>query len=288
MSKEKKHAVATNNNVLTGEIHFEDTDFPYKERLKRKIYEKELRLLQIEMLKLQRWVKEVGQRIVILFEGRDAAGKGGTIKRFTEFLNPRGARIVALTKPTEAECGQWYFQRYVAHLPTAGEIVFFDRSWYNRAGVEPVMGFCKPHEYLEFMRQVPELERGLVHCGIRLFKLWFAVGHEEQRRRMKARKTDPLKHWKLSPVDEASANKWDAYTHARDRMFYFSHTPDAPWTVVRSDDKRRARLNAIRYVLSKIDYGEKSEKALGQLDPQIIAPATALLPNEDDWSSVVG
>ena len=201
--------------------------------------------LQAELLKAQNWVKESGEKVVVLFEGRDAAGKGGTIKRFMEHLNPRGARIVALEKPNERERTQWYFQRYIQHLPAAGEMVFFDRSWYNRAGVERVMGFCKPNEYLEFMRQCPELERMLVRSGIRLFKYWFSVTREEQRRRFGARETDPLKQWKLSPIDKASLDKWDEYTEAKEAMFFNTDTADAPWTIVKSDDKKRARINAM-------------------------------------------
>jgi polyphosphate kinase 2 len=262
--------------------HFEDLPFPYAERVKTREYEKSLRLLQIELLKLQRWVNREGVRIVIFFEGRDAAGKGGTIKRFTEHLNPRSARVVALQKPSEAEVGQWYFQRYLTHFPTAGEIVFFDRSWYNRAGVEPVMGFCTPSQYLEFMHQAPPLERGLVESGIHLFKLWFAVGRKEQARRFESRRTDPLKQWKLSPIDEASRNKWDEYTRARDRMFFLTHTRDAPWTVVRSDDKKLARLNAIRFILNGLPYDEKDSEIARPPDEKIVYSASASLPPDDE------
>src|SRR4051794_4118101 len=211
----------------------------------RDAYEEQKRLLQIELLKLQKWSQANGHRHVIVFEGRDAAGKGGTIKRFMEHLNPRSARVVALEKPTERERTQWYFQRYIQHLPAAGEIVFFDRSWYNRAGVERVMGFCSALEYLEFMRECPELERMITRSGIRLFKYWFSVTQEEQVRRFLARETDPLKKWKLSPVDQASISKWDAYTEAKEAMFFHSDLPDAPWTVVKSDDKKRARLECM-------------------------------------------
>ena len=245
-------------------------DYPYKERMSRRTYEKEKKKLQIELLKVQSWVKESGQRIVGLFEGRDAAGKGGTIKRYMEHLNPRGARVVALEKPTETERGQWYFQRYIQNLPTAGEIVFFDRSWYNRAGVERVMGFCEPHEYLLFMRQAPELERMLVASGIHLFKFWFSVSREEQLRRFISRYSDPLKHWKLSPVDVQSLDRWDAYTEAKNAMFFHTHTKDAPWIIIKSDDKKRARLNCIRYFLHQLDYPNKDVKAIGKVDPLIV------------------
>lgn len=222
---------------------------------------------------MQNWVRETGQRIVILFEGRDAAGKGGTIKRMMEHLNPRGARVVALEKPTEQEKGQWYFQRYINHLPTAGEIVLFDRSWYNRAGVEKVMNFCSPAEYLEFMRQTPDLERMLARSGIRLFKFWFSVSRDEQFRRFQARRVDPLKQWKLSPIDLASLDKWDDYTEAKESMFFYTDTADAPWTVIKSDDKKRARLNAMRHLLSRMPYPNKSEEIEVQPDPLIVSTA---------------
>jgi polyphosphate kinase 2 len=226
--------------------------YPYKNLLSRKSYEQQKYHLQVELLKLQAWVKETGQRVVILFEGRDAAGKGGTIKRFMEHLNPRGARVVALEKPSEVERGQWYFQRYVSELPTAGEIVMFDRSWYNRAGVERVMGFCNNEEYIEFMRQAPEFERNLSRSGIHLIKFWFSVSKKEQRRRFKERELHPLKQWKLSPIDLASLDKWDDYTKAKEAMFFHTDTADSPWTVIKSDCKKRARLNAMRYVLHKL------------------------------------
>ncbi|MDO5687022.1 MAG: polyphosphate kinase 2 [Neisseria sp.] len=244
--------------------------YPYRTRMQRKQYEAEKKNLQIELLKVQSWVKESGQRIVCLFEGRDAAGKGGTIKRFMEHLNPRGARVVALEKPSEAEKGQWYFQRYIQNLPTAGEMTFFDRSWYNRAGVERVMGFCEPHEYLQFMRQAPELERMLVNAGIHLFKFWFSVSREEQLRRFISRRNDPLKHWKLSPIDIQSLDRWDDYTAAKNSMFFHTHTGDAPWTVIKSDDKKRARLNCIRYFLSNLDYPNKDLKLIKEVDPKIV------------------
>ena len=243
--------------------------YPYRTRMSRRVYERKKKKLQIELLKVQSWVKESGQRIKCIFEGRDAAGKGGTIKRFMEHLNPRGARVVALEKPTETERGQWYFQRYIQNLPTSGEMVFFDRSWYNRAGVERVMGFCEPHEYLLFMRQTPEFERMLVSSGIHLFKFWFSVSREEQLRRFISRRDDPLKHWKLSPVDIQSLDRWDEYTDAKNAMFFHTHTGDAPWTVVKSDDKKRARLNCIRAFLHHRDYPGKDVKAIGALDPLI-------------------
>jgi polyphosphate kinase 2 len=247
--------------------------YPYKNLLSRKNYEKQKYRLQVELLKLQAWVKDTGQRVVILFEGRDAAGKGGTIRRFMEHLNPRGARVVALEKPTESERGQWYFQRYVQHLPTAGEIVLFDRSWYNRAGVERVMDFCSAHEYDEFMRQAPVFERNLVASGIHLIKFWFSVSRAEQRRRFKERETHPLKQWKLSPVDMASLHKWEDYTKAKEAMFFHTDTAEAPWTVIKSDCKKRARLNAMRYVLYKLPYKNKDTSHIGALDPLLVGRA---------------
>ena len=217
-----------------------------------------------------RWVKENNERVVILFEGRDAAGKGGTIKRMMEHLNPRGARVVALEKPSESERGQWYFQRYIQHLPTAGEIVLFDRSWYNRAGVERVMGFCTDAEYEEFLIQAPEFESQLVRSGVRLIKFWFSVSQAEQQRRFKQRETDPLKQWKLSPVDVASFDKWDQYTRAKEAMFMATDRPEAPWTVINSDCKKRARLNAMRYVLESIPYSSKDPANIGGLDDRLV------------------
>jgi polyphosphate kinase 2 len=247
--------------------------YPYKNLLSRKRYEKEKFQLQVELLKLQNWVKATGQKVVILFEGRDAAGKGGTIKRFMEHLNPRGARVVALEKPSEVERGQWYFQRYVQHLPTAGEIVLFDRSWYNRAGVERVMGFCNDKEYDEFMRQAPEFERNLVRSGVYVIKFWFSVGRKEQRRRFKEREVHPLKHWKLSPIDLASLEKWNDYTKAKEAMFFYTDTADSPWTVIKSDCKKRARLNAMRYILHKLPYSNKELERVGQVDPLLVGRA---------------
>lgn len=251
-------------------------NYPYLNRIKRRDYERTKKQLQIELLKVQRWVKETGQRIVILFEGRDAAGKGGTIKRFNEHLNPRGARVVALEKPTDAERGQWYFQRYIQHLPTTGEFVFFDRSWYNRAGVEKVMGFCTQREYLEFLRETPNFERMLVNSGIILFKYWFSVSREEQLRRFIARRDDPLKQWKLSPVDIQSLDKWDDYTNAKEAMFFHTHTGDAPWTIVKSDDKKRARLNCLRHFLYHLDYPEKDLKIAHEPDSLLVGDPVLL------------
>jgi polyphosphate kinase 2 len=245
-------------------------DYPYDERFSRYEYEREKRLLQIELLKLQSWVKDTGQRVVILFEGRDAAGKGGTIKRFMEHLNPRGCNVVALLKPSERERGQWYFQRYVEHLPSAGEIVLFDRSWYNRAVVERVMGFCTDDEYQEFLRQVPEFERMLVRSGVSVFKLWFSVSRKEQITRFTIRRIDPVRQWKLSATDLASLDKWDDYSDAKEAMFYYSSTEWAPWTVVRSNDKKRGRLEAMRWVLHHVDYADKDTEVVGTPDPAIV------------------
>jgi polyphosphate kinase 2 len=250
--------------------------YPYDEKMSRREYEQYKRSLQIELLKLQSWVKESGQKLVLIFEGRDAAGKGGTIKRFTEHLNPRGARVVALEKPTEREGTQWYFQRYIQHLPAAGEIVMFDRSWYNRAGVERVMEFCTPAEYLEFMRQAPEFERMLVRSGIHLVKFWFSVSRGEQRTRFAARQTDPVRRWKLSPMDLASLDKWDAYTEAKESMFFYTDTADAPWTVIKSNDKKRARIAALRYVLHTLDYTDKDTSVVSVPDPLIVGSAASV------------
>ncbi|MCY3829443.1 MAG: polyphosphate kinase 2 [Rhodospirillaceae bacterium] len=256
---------------------FESGEYPYKRKIGRRDYENRKAELQVELLKVQDWVKETGQKIVCLFEGRDAAGKGGTIKRFMEHLNPRGARVVALDKPTEKEQSQWYFQRYIGHLPSAGEIVLFDRSWYNRAGVERVMAFCTANEYLEFMRQAPEVERMLVRSGIRLFKYWFSVTREEQRRRFDSRENEPLKQWKLSPIDRKSLNLWDDYTEAKEAMYFYTDTADAPWTIIKSDDKKRARLNCMRHFLSNLPYPGKDLKVVGEPDPLIVGgPAHAI------------
>ncbi|GGX59430.1 polyphosphate kinase 2 [Tateyamaria omphalii] len=254
---------------------FDQTQYPYADKMTRTEYEAEKAALQVELLKVQLWVQETGQKFVLLFEGRDAAGKGGTIKRFTEHLNPRAARVVALNKPTDQERGQWFFQRYIKHLPTSGEIVLYDRSWYNRAGVERVMSFCAANEYLEFMRQTPEFERMLSRSGIQLFKYWFSVTQDEQRRRFKARETDPLKQWKLSPIDRASLDKWDDYTEAKEAMFFYTDTADAPWTVVKSNDKKRARINCMKHFLSKLDYPDKDFAVATLPDPLIVQQADA-------------
>ncbi len=260
---------------------FDNGRYPYSEKLDRKTYEAEKAQLQAELLKVQIWAQETGQKFVLLFEGRDAAGKGGTIKRFTEHLNPRAARVVALNKPTDKEKGQWYFQRYVTELPTVGEMVFYDRSWYNRAGVERVMGFCEPFEYLEFMRQTPDLERMMVRSGIRLYKYWFSVTRDEQRRRFKSRENDPLKRWKLSPIDKASLDKWDDYTEAKEAMLFYTDTADAPWTIIQSDDKKRARLNCMRHFLSSLDYPGKDTSIATPPDPRIVGKADHVLHNTD-------
>jgi len=251
-------------------LSYEMGDYPYPEKISLEEYENEKHLLQIELLKVQAWVKESGQRILGLFEGRDAAGKGGTIKRFMEHLNPRAAHVVALEKPTEREQGEWYFQRYIQHLPTRGEMVFFDRSWYNRAGVEIVMGFCTPEEHLEFLRQVPQVERMLVNSNIHLFKFWFSVSRQEQLRRFHARQHDPLKHWKLSPIDIESLDKWDEYTNEKSAMFFYTDTADAPWTLIKSDDKKRARINCMRHYLYQLDYPSKDPAVACLPDPLIV------------------
>ena len=260
---------------------FDNESYPYPDRLDRKTYEDEKAQLQAELLKVQLWAQETGQKFVLLFEGRDAAGKGGTIKRFTEHLNPRQARVVALNKPTQEEQGQWYFQRYIRELPTKGEMVFYDRSWYNRAGVERVMGFCEPADYLEFMRQTPELERMLVRSGIRMYKYWFSVTRGEQRNRFKSRETDPLKRWKLSPIDLASLDKWDDYTEAKEAMLFYTDTADAPWTIIKSDDKKRARLNCMRHFLSTLDYPGKDPAIAIPPDPRIVGRADHVLHKTD-------
>lgn len=263
-------------------VQFEDHPYPYDEKMKGKEYGKILLKLQIELVKMQNWVRARGERILLVFEGRDGAGKGGTIKVVTEHLNPRGARVVALLKPNDTERGQWYFQRYISQLPTAGEIVLFDRSWYNRAGVEPVFGFCTRSQYVEFVRQVPDLERSLVGSGIRLFKIWLAVGRDEQKRRLEERRKDPLKGWKLSPIDDEALKKWDAFTQARDTMFYHTHHSEAPWTVVRNDEKRRGRINCLRHILSQIPYDQKDEAVVGRPDPLIVSPPLTFLPNDGE------
>jgi polyphosphate kinase len=257
-------------------------DYPYAEKMTRPEYEYLKRPLQVELVKLQNWVKSVGERIVIVFEGRDAAGKGGTIKRFTEHLNPRGATVVALVKPSQRERTQWYFQRYVPHLPAAGEIVMFDRSWYNRAGVERVMGFCTDEEYWEFMREAPDFERMLVRSDLYLTKFWFSVTPSEQRTRFIIRRIDPVRQWKLSPMDIESLDKWDDYTEAKEAMFHYTDSPYAPWTVIKSNDKKRARLEAIKHVLLKFDYEGKDPAAIGEPDKLLIGPPSVLSEHNPD------
>src|SRR3954452_20980026 len=243
-------------------------------KLSRTDYERELALLHLELVKLQYWLKHTGERVVLIFEGRDAAGKGGTIKRIVEPLNPRGATVVALGTPSDRERTQWYFQRYAAHLPAAGEMVLFDRSWYNRAGVEHVMGFCTNDEYAEFMRSCPEFERMLVRSGIKLIKYWFSVSDEEQEKRFQARIHDPMRHWKLSPMDLKSREKWVEYSRAKDEMFNHTDIKQAPWYVVPADDKRRARLNCISHLLSQIEYED------------VTPPPLELPPRQPDTSYV--
>ncbi len=251
-------------------------ELPYDEPIDKKSYERDLVALQIELLKAQRHITAVGDRVVIVFEGRDAAGKGGAIKRFRQHLNPRGGEHVALPKPTDAERTQWYFQRYVAHLPSAGEITMYDRSWYNRAGVEKVMGFCTPQEHALFLRQVPDFEQSLVSSGIHLFKLWFTVSQQRQKQRFDDRREDPLKQWKLSPIDEVSVQKYDEYTEARNEMLLASDTVVAPWTIVNSNEKKRARLGAIRSVLHGLDYAHKDHDVVGEPDPRVVRPARSV------------
>ena len=274
------HVVVPNDPATIRRL-FETGTYPYPDRISRARYEAQKRKLQVELLKAQEWVKASGQKIVVLFEGRDAAGKGGTIKRFMEHLNPRGARVVALDKPSDRERQQWFFQRYIEHLPSGGEMVLFDRSWYNRAGVERVMGFCTPNEYLEFMRQTPELERMMVRSGIRLFKYWFSVRREEQALRFKAREKEPLKQWKLSPIDKLSMDKWDDYTEAKEAMFFYTDTADAPWTIVKSDDKKRARLACMRDFLSRLPYSGKDSKVVGEPDPLIVGSGHQVIGRSD-------
>ena len=257
-------------------------DYPYSERMSRQEYEYLKRPLQIELVKLQNWVKSTGERIVIVFEGRDAAGKGGTIKRFTEHLNPRGATVVALVKPSQRERTQWYFQRYVPHLPAAGEIVMFDRSWYNRAGVERVMGFCTQEEYEEFMREAPDFERLLVRSDLHLTKFWFSVTPSEQRTRFIIRRIDPVRQWKLSPMDIESLDKWEEYTEAKEAMFHYTDTALAPWTVIKSNDKKRARLEAIKHILLMFDYEGKDSEVIGEPDKLLIGPPSVLSEHNPD------
>jgi polyphosphate kinase len=262
---------------LIKDAAFRSGNYPYDEQLDRDTYEGDLAALHIELLKALDWVKGEGQRVAIVFEGRDAAGKGGAIQRMTKHLNPRSVRIVALAKPTEVEQGQWYLQRYIAHLPTSGEIAVFDRSWYNRAGVEPVMGFCTPAQTEHFLREVPVFESMIARDGVRLIKLYLTIGHEMQLKRLHARETDPLKRWKLSPIDYQAISKWDAYSDALDAMLARSHTQDAPWTIIKANDKRRTRLAVIRRVLSALPYPGKDEALVSRQDERIVMPAPAFL-----------
>jgi polyphosphate kinase 2 len=268
-------------SVTESDLEFGNGSYPYTEKMKLREYETVKHLLQVELLKMQNWVKASGQRVLILFEGRDAAGKGGTIKRFMEHLNPRGAKVWALEKPTEREQGQWYFQRYIQCLPTAGEIALFDRSWYNRAGVDRVMGFCNSSQYLEFMRQTPQLERMLVNDGVHLFKYWFSVSRKEQLRRFRAREGDLLRQWKLSPIDLQSLDKWAEYTEAKEAMFFYTDTADAPWTVIKSDQKKRARINCMRHLLSSLDYPDKDEQLVAGPDPLIVGSASRVYERDE-------
>ena len=251
--------------------YFRENLYPYANKMRNREYEAENLPLQVELIKLQNWVREVGERLVIVFEGRDAAGKGGTIRRFMEHWNPRGARVVALDKPSDVERGQWYFQRYISHFPTAGEIVLFDRSWYNRAGVERVMGFSSDKDYRLFIQQAPLLEKMIADSGVHLIKLYFSVSRHEQLRRFQARANDPLKQWKVSAVDIQSIDKWEEYTEAKEAMFLLTHTDSAPWTIIKSDDKKRARINAMRHVLSVLDYEGKDTSVACPPDPLIVA-----------------
>ena len=266
---------------------FREGVYPYTDRLPRAEYERLKAALQVELLKAQHWVRESGAKVIVLFEGRDAAGKGGTIKRFMEHLNPRGARVVALEKPSQREQSQWFFQRYIRHLPAAGEIVMFDRSWYNRAGVERVMGFCSGADYLEFMRQCPELERMLVRSGIHLFKYWFSVSQDVQASRFDSRLTDPLKQWKISPIDLASLDKWEAYTQAKEAMFFYTDTADAPWTVIKSDDKKRARLGCMQHFLSSLPYPDRDPEVVAGPDPLVVGPAEHVVDRSEPMGSGV-
>ncbi|MCR9203687.1 MAG: polyphosphate kinase 2 [Halobacteriovoraceae bacterium] len=247
-----------------------DPTYPYKDKICRKEYESLKHDLQVELIKWQNTIKDSGQKVVVLFEGRDAAGKGGAIKRFTEHLNPRGARVVALNRPTPEEMGQWYFQRYVKHFPTTGEIVFFDRSWYNRAGVEKVMNYCSSEEYIRFSNSVSNFEQMISNSGVKLIKFWFSVSREEQLRRFMARIVDPLKRWKISPTDIASLQLWKDYTQAKESMFNISDSDQNPWMIVRADDKKRARINAMRYVLHQFNYEGKDAEKIQPVDHKIL------------------
>jgi len=280
-TRRRASAMALQRDKETIRRLFESGEYPYKTGIRAADYEQHKAELQVELLKAQDWIRSTGQKVMILFEGRDAAGKGGTIHRFMEHLNPRGARVVALEKPTDRERSQWYFQRYIQHLPAAGDMVMFDRSWYNRAGVERVMGFCTPAEYNEFMRQAPDVDRMLVRSGILLFKYWFSVTRGEQMRRFRSRASEPLKRWKLSPIDQAALEKWDDYTQAKEAMFFHTDTADAPWTIIKSDDKRRARLNCMKHFLSMLDYPEKDLRVIGRPDPLIVGSSAYVVDKSE-------
>ena len=256
--------------------------YPYKKKLDWDDYENEFEHLQLELVKVQRWQQETGARVIVLFEGRDAAGKGGTIRALTQNMNPRHARVVALPKPTDREQGEWYYQRYIQHFPTDGELVVFDRSWYNRAGVEPVMGFCSPTQHQTFLEDTPRFEKMLVDEGIYFFKFWLNVGREMQLKRFHDRRHNPLKLWKLSPIDLKALSKWEDYTAARDEMLAATHQDFAPWTIIRSNDKRRARLQVIRHFVNSLDYTAKKEKNIGEMDAKIIGQGGTFLANSGE------
>lgn len=258
-----------------GEEAFRSGGYEYSKKLNRAKYEKTLTDLQIELVKMQAWLRDTGERIVIVFEGRDAAGKGGTINAFRAYMNHRHARTIALSKPTETERGQWYYQRYVSHFPTDGDLVMFDRSWYNRAGVEPVMGFCNKEQHRKFLQETPDFEKMIVREGIHFFKIWLNVGQEMQLKRFHDRRHNPLKSWKLSPIDLKALDKWQDYTNVRDDMLKATHSAHAPWTIVRSNDKRRARINAIRHVLTRVPYKGKNNEAIGKIDDKIVGDGPA-------------
>ncbi|MGI9366293.1 MAG: polyphosphate kinase 2 [Rhizobiaceae bacterium] len=274
-------ATSSAESAMQARHFFENGEYPYKDKITTVDYEAEKARLQVELLKAQEWIRAESRKVVLLFEGRDAAGKGGAIKRFMEHLNPRGARVVALDKPTDREKTQWYFQRYIHHLPAGGEMVLFDRSWYNRAGVERVMNFCSANDYLEFMREAPELERMMVRSDIILFKYWFSVTRDEQKRRFDSREVEPLKQWKLSPIDRQSLDKWEDYTEAKEAMFFYTDTADAPWTVIKSNDKKRARLNCMRHFLNTLPYSGKDQEVIGSPDPLIVGTSHDVIGRSD-------
>lgn len=278
--------ISSEQNITSDIIkeYFNEQKYPYEKRMDMEEYYKQKLGLQIELVKLHNWIQESGQKVLIIFEGRDAAGKGSTIKRFMEHLNPRWANIVALEKPTEDERGQWYFQRYVKHLPSKGQMVFFDRSWYNRAGVERVMGFCSTDDYEHFLENVPLFERMLVQSGTTLLKFYLSVSREEQARRFEQRQTNPLKRWKLSPIDKEAQRKWDDYTEAKNEMFTRTNTKHCPWVVVKSEDKRRGRIETLRHVLNVFDYPEKDKSVINETDPLIVAKVDSILDAEGKFT----